>query len=345
MRKTVTAFASIALACAFLTACGQETLDSRQLDENSGLAYKHGSTTPFTGTVEWANQIPDALQQYWTNAVGQTLSNNLATCKTQYKNGVMDGLATCSTSSGQKAFELTYQHEAYEGDSKLYNPNSGVLIREFHWSAGRLNGTAKIYTDDGKQLLQEVSWKDGAQNGRVRTWDVNGTPISDSIWSNGKIVSGKYAQNTGVAEYKDGQLDGPATWTLPNSQAMFAKGSYSAGQRVGTWDDWGQSIGNTVGPSGIASLTFEPALAGPGDEFLAKVSHLVSNWINGRVDGAVRGYDGNDHLVFSCHVKNGLLDGPFEYISPVYGKVLLTFQNGAQTSTVRTVLDPNATSL
>jgi hypothetical protein len=52
-------------ATGLLLGCGQSKVDARQLDWNNGLAYLHGETTPFTGTVEWTDRIPRDLVAYW----------------------------------------------------------------------------------------------------------------------------------------------------------------------------------------------------------------------------------------------------------------------------------------
>lgn len=326
------AAAIVAAVCTQLTGCGGGRVDARQLDWSNGLAYKHGSTTPFTGTVEWTDRVPDALQQYWSNVLGSNLNGSAASCETQFANGVIDGMATCSASNGQKIVEVSFKQEAYDGDSRFFNPNTGKLNRKLHWSGGKLDGTAEIYSDDGEHLVQKVTWKQGVQDGTTKVWSTDGTLLTDTIWSSGRTISGKINDSKGSYEYKDGQLDGPATWLARNGRDVIAKGSYSAGKRVGAWEDLGSSAKDLIEQNWMFGPgILDQALQQLQTDFNAVPSqgeHVKSNWSAGVLDGDVKIFDKHDNLILAFHAQNGILNGPFQYLSVLHGMRHFTFTNG-----------------
>jgi len=96
-------------ATGLLLGCGRSKVDARQLDWNNGLAYLHGETTPFTGTVQWTDRILRDLAAYWKDATATDLTAAASLCETQYSSGVPDGLSSCSAAGGQKLFELSFK--------------------------------------------------------------------------------------------------------------------------------------------------------------------------------------------------------------------------------------------
>jgi len=282
--------------------------------------------------LDGAQLVPDALQKYWSSVLGSNLNDSAAACETHFAKGVIDGLATCSASNGKKVLEVSFKQEAYEGDSRFYNPSTGKLNRELHWSAGKLDGRSEIYSDDGEHLLQKVTWKNGVQDGPTMVWSPDGTLLTDTVWSNGRTISGKTNDATGSYEYKDGQLDGPSTWLARNGQDVVAKGSYSAGKRVGAWEDWGSSAGDLILQNweshGILAAASQHLLPADFDYISFDGAYVKSNWSNGVLDGDVQIFVNGNNLIVAFHAKNGVLDGPFQYLSAEHGMRKFTFTDG-----------------
>jgi len=326
MRNQLSLIPVLAATC--LLGCGQNKLDARQLDWNNNLAYQHGATTPFTGTVEWTDRVPTDLAVYWKNATATDLAGVASSCETQYANGVPAGLSTCSTASGQELFELTYRNEQYEGVSKFYNAATGALNRRISWAEGKLNGTVEIYTDDGKQLLQRVSWKAGVEDGPVKTWAANGTALTDATWRNGKPLSGKVIDAKCSCQYKDGELDGPTIWTAQNGNVL-AKGSFVNGKRDGAWEDWGESASDLVFGWSHGRGVLVPTMQ-INNFSIDGITHVMSNWTNGSVNGDVRAFGDQGNLRVAFRATNNAIDGLFQYTTTSGGTDNVPFRQGAR---------------
>lgn len=188
--------AAIAAAISIpLAACGGERVDARQLDWNNGIAYKHGTTDPFTGIVEWKTSLPDAIDSYWNNnsepgVVKPTAEMVLGGCTTAFSNGVLDGQATCVGPNGNELLDVSFKNEVPNGDSKIYDPKSGKLYQEVHWKSGQLDGEQEIFGADGSHLVKH--WKGGVVDGEVKAWNAKGAVIADFQESQGRAMSGKF---------------------------------------------------------------------------------------------------------------------------------------------------------
>jgi len=318
----------IVAVTSLLLGCGQSKLDARQLDWSNDLAYQHGNTTPFTGTVEWNDRVPRDLAAYWKNATGTDLASVASSCETQYANGVPGGLSTCSTAGGQKLFEVTYKNEQYDGVSKFFNATSGKLNREISWTGGKLDGTVEIYTNDGKQLLQRVSWKNGVEDGPVKTWTEGGDVLTDAVWREGKPAEGKVVDSKCSCEYKDGALDGPSTWTGPNGD-VIARGSFVHGKRDGAWEDWGESASNLIFGWSHGQGVLVPTMQ-INNFSIDGITHVTSAWTNGDVEGDVRAFGSQGNLRAEFHAHNNEIEGPFQYVSTSDMADSVSFTNGVR---------------
>ncbi|NYE30038.1 antitoxin component YwqK of YwqJK toxin-antitoxin module [Rhodanobacter sp. K2T2] len=312
MRKTTVGIALFTLVGALLTACGQETLDSRQIDNNGGLAYKHGSTDPFTGVVAFKDTIPSNLQDYWTANIatvpGHPVNQVLSACEEHYVKGLPDGGAWCEGTGGHKAFVLHYKDEQFDGPSTLYNADTGELIKDQSWSAGKLEGTVKTYTYDGKQLISRVDWKDGLPDGTVQQWNTRGEATINAIYKAGQIDSGTFSTDDGTfkstTEFRDGKPNGAFVKVLEQGDPL-QKGVFADGQREGEWDD--QSIGVTETYNQIhrscwdAKIDLGHALTSP--------AHIDSHWKQGKLDGEAKAWDVDGKLLFDLHFSDGSLVG------------------------------------
>lgn len=321
MCKTAKTLISIALVCGLLTACGQEILDSRQIDNNGGLAYKHGSNDPYTGVIEFKDTIPTDLEEYWKTNVasvpGHPTEQVLSGCQERYVKGLPDGDAWCDGTGGHKAFEFHYTNKQFDGPSKLYNADTGDLIKDQSWSEGKLDGTVKTYTYDGKQLLAQVDWKEGVPDGVVKEWNIQGEQITDAIYKAGQVDSGKWGTDDGSAktstEYNDGKPNGKFL-KLSKQGDVLQKGQYVDGLSEGTWEYRGEDTGFIIAKLSDSFLVFPINL-----DALGKAVLIDSHWSHGKVDGEMRGWDKDGKPMFDFHLINGLLDGPNQTVAQPSG--------------------------
>jgi antitoxin component YwqK of YwqJK toxin-antitoxin module len=318
MRKKQIALVAIMMICAGVMGCSRETLDSRQIDETGGLAYKHGSTEPFTGTVEFKDTIPNELQNYWSkNTAGiqgvPLVTMNLAGCEEHFTKGLADGDASCIGTGGQTALTLRYKDEQLDGPSKLYNLETGALVKEVTWSQGRLDGLVKVYTYDGKQKTAEANWSDGSIDGSVKQWNAQGVQITDATYKAGQIVSGTIGTDNGTTRTSSVYGDGNANTSYTSSTEqgdILQKGLLVGGLRVGKWEDRDAAaaviINQIVSGNGLLPVTSDD---------IVKAARIESLWINGKIDGEMRGWYKDDKPFFIFHFSNDLLDGSIQIVT------------------------------
>jgi len=345
MRKTAMMLASAALVCALLTACGQETLDSRQIDTTGGLAYKHGSDDPFTGTVAFKDTIPNNLENYWTTNIGSTpgrstTAQDLTGCEEHFAKGLVDGDAFCTGTGGDKAFTLHYADEQIDGPSKLYNPETGALVKSLNWSGGKLNGEAKIYTYDGKQLVSQVPWNNGQADGAVKAWNTKGDQITDAVYKSGQIDSGTVGTDDGSTktstQFHDGKPNGPYT-KLTEQGDIVQKGSFADGLRNGAWEDRDLSVEDII----VQIVTASSAMPVNYND-ISNATRVVSHWSLGKVDGEMQGWDKDGELFFDFHFVNGALEGPNQVVTRETGTLQTFNLKGGQLAATDSVTSDGA---
>jgi antitoxin component YwqK of YwqJK toxin-antitoxin module len=346
MRKKQIALVAIMMICAGVMGCSRETLDSRQIDETGGLAYKHGSTEPFTGTVEFKDTIPNELQGYWTkNTAGipglPPVTTNLAGCEEHFTKGLVDGDATCIGTGGQPALSLHYKDELFDGPSKLYNLETGALVKDLTWSKGRLDGVVKVYTYDGKQMVNQVNWSDGSIDCSVKQWNAQGVQITDAAYKSGQIDHGTVGTDAGSVktstEYHDGTPNGVFT-KLTDQGVVLQKGLYVDGQRSGPWEDSGLDAQNLISDINTAS-----SILPVNYHDMIEATRVESHWIQGKVDGEMKGWDESGKPFFDLHFSNGVLDGLNQVVTRDTGS-MQTFNVNAGRLVAGQASTPNASA-
>ena len=318
MRKTAKTLTSAALVCSLLAACGQDTLDSRQIDTAGGLAYKHGSDDPFTGTVAFKDTIPNNLENYWTTNIASTPgrstnAQDLTGCEEHFAKGLVDGDAFCTGTGGDKAFTLHYADEQFDGPSKLYNPETGALVKSLNWSSGKLNGETKIYTYDGKQLVSQVPWNNGQADGAVKAWNTKGEQVTDAVFKNGQIDSGTVGTDDGSTkistEFREGKPNGQYT-KLTEQGDVVQKGTFVGGLRDGAWEDRDLSVEDI-----IVQVTTAASAMPVNYHDISNATRVVSHWSSGKMNGEMQGWDKDGKLFFDFHFVNGVLEGPNQVVT------------------------------
>lgn len=276
-----------------LTGCSSEKIDSRQLDLNNGLVYKHGSDNPFTGEVVFKDSMPNELAAYWNNQIdnvvisGPAAQNIISDCTVHYTAGLIDGHSTCTDQKGNVILELNYKNQAYDGVSKLSNPDTGNVVAYLPWKNGKWNGKLKVFTWNGKLVVNDATWKDGS------------------------IDSGKIINQTGEYEYEDGKKNGPAR--LIGGNSVIATGSYKDDQRDGAWVDSGTGAHYE---SWLDTLErTNAALYG----ILLNISKIDSSWVNGKLEGKISFYGQNNTLLADASASNGVIVPGSMHVYPING--------------------------
>lgn len=295
MKKNAQAWMFLALTplAISLTGCGSEKIDSRQIELNNGLVYKHGSDNPFTGEVAFKGSMPSELAAYWNNQIdnivisGPAAQNIISDCTVHYAAGIIDGNSTCTDQKGNVILEVDYKNGEYDGVSKLSNPDTGNVVANLSWRNGKWDGKLKVFTWNGKLVVNDATWNDGS------------------------IDSGKVINRTGEYEYEDGKKNGPAR--LIGGNSVIATGSYKDDQRDGEWVDSGSA--SYYEPWLDTLYRTNSALSG----ISINVSRVDSNWVNGKLEGKISFYRNGNILFADASTSNGEIVPGTLHIYPING--------------------------
>ncbi|MEW9572256.1 hypothetical protein ABQJ54_10885 [Rhodanobacter sp. Si-c] len=274
------------VSAALLGGCGGEKLDARQLDWSNGLAYKHGDTEPFTGTVAFNDELPNNAIAFWrAHAMPTThmqAQDALTGCTETFVKGLAEGDVHCEGVTGKQALTFRIKNEAVEGEAEIDYPNSGDRALELNFSAGVLDG-------------------------RQRIWSSHGEKIMDATYANNAPVDGQvYGGDGSVVHYKDGKLNGPAVYFDRYNKGPQSEGQYVDGARDGEWQD-ANSSGNRIFQ---AIITSQPTPALP-DNYRWGVYSLKSHWDHGSPRGEVQGFDKDGQLIFDWTLTDKGLEGDY----------------------------------
>jgi antitoxin component YwqK of YwqJK toxin-antitoxin module len=307
----------------FLVACGNEAIDSRQVDVNQGLAYKHGSDDPFTGTIAFKGafgDMPDAVKGYVntqmnTKPTAVYALNTVAgfECDVGYVKGLMDGSTKCTNSSGDTFLTVSIANEKLDGASTIRNPTTGVLYAELKWKAGDYDGKQVYYSDDGKTAIDEFTILNDAKDGREVMKDATGKTILDGVWAQGKPLSGILSVGNDTFTYANGKKNGPASLYANSADDSRSEGSLKDNIRVGDWVDAGQLISPIFG----SVLNQDTVSLGQASDAIhndfENTTKLTSTWENGQLVGKLQGFDKTGKLLVSMGVKDSKPDGAVNY--------------------------------
>ncbi|OOG65636.1 hypothetical protein B0E46_04690 [Rhodanobacter sp. B04] len=327
-------------ACALLlAACGKEVVDSRQIDVNDGLAYKHGLDDPYTGIVSFKgfDSMPEAIKNYWITNENFGLQGWLQVavsaqvdCDVSYTKGLANGPVKCTNPSGDTLLTAAIADERFDGSSTIRNPLTGKLFAELNWKAGNRDGKQLYYAADGETVIEEVHYASGQKDGREIERSTSGDVLTDGIWGQGKPVSGKIRTKTdrdltAVATFVDGTLDGPATIYGYKDQPP-AVGSFKKGMRDGPWTDNQASSGGWRGDIYQNNQAFNSVFGTEGSLTEKEIVNgfdqckvFKSNWANGALQGPLECTAGNGTVVLSMTMDGSKIVGSFLYHDVITG--------------------------
>lgn len=191
-RLTVLVFACI--ASALLSGCSGK-IDAREVREIRGLIYKHNAEDPFTGTLTNYEEVASSFRGH-------------GTCELEVKNGLPDGVLTCTRNSGGPLAKIHFKAGKKDGLDEFWEPQSGNLMRRISWRAGLQDGAAEYFNPSNQKMVAKVTWKAGRKEGEEKGWDVLGEALlTDLVWKDGR-QTGFSKRGETEASYKDGKLHG-----------------------------------------------------------------------------------------------------------------------------------------
>lgn len=144
-----------------------------------------------------------------------------------YKGDIMDGLPHgqgISYENGLRIYEGSFEHGVYQGEGRLYSPNTGELIYEGGFLEGEFSGTGRLYEPGRQYLIYEGSFRLGQFDGEGKEYDEDGSLRYEGEYKLG-LYHGKgvyYEPSTGMVleegEFRNGYLATPKALLEPEEE-------------------------------------------------------------------------------------------------------------------------------
>lgn len=325
-----------------LTGCGSQSIDSRDIEFNGGLAYQVNHQDPFTGIVTYVHNTPDIVSKLYAAASWGGYRGNAAwniqrnfICSFHYKDGLMEGDVECKDDSGNRVASFSIKKGLFDGAASLYSPfDSKKKYAELKWSSGTLDGDQELYGKDGETVIDEFDVTDGKKDGREVVRDESGNVVADGKWSNGKPESGSLVTISGgvissVITYADGLKQGKATFYSNWPGGPFVStGEFDKDARVGAWNDVAETksaVESNIDLSRIPVLAQFPIYNGD-DAAFKFCSSYKSIWSQGHLAGRVECFDIRQRPILEFEIENGQLVGDITYHTPNSGEIVTIHQ-------------------
>ena len=130
------------------------------------------------GQIGYKGELIKGIQQgtwidYFTNGRKQEEVN--------YKDGILHGMTTWWSKTGQKLGEINFENGKYAGESLGWFPN-GQAREKMYYKDGELDGTATWWQLDGKKWIEAV-FKNGKRIGECKIlseWDLEKLAVERS---------------------------------------------------------------------------------------------------------------------------------------------------------------------
>lgn len=134
--------------------------------------------------------------------------------KTEYKDGLKNGLQTRYNREGKKFATVNYQNNQKNGFETYYYPDGSIRL-EVEYKNGKRNGQMRSFNPDGV-LVRSGSYKDDLEEGYFKVFSTKGKLISLTMYTYGK------QNNISVRYYASGNLQSvvPFTNNLANGMAI-----------------------------------------------------------------------------------------------------------------------------
>jgi antitoxin component YwqK of YwqJK toxin-antitoxin module len=156
--------------------------------------------------------------QYYTNG-------NIKT-RTNYENGVIDGLQIGYYENGNIKFEASFKNNKLNGITIGYYENGNIKAQDVY-IAGILNGEVTAYFENGEMERNEI-YNNGKKEGISKVFYDNGQLKSEMFYKNSKVegIENLYDRNGNLvlkASYKNGELDEILNSTNSNTVGTIDK--------------------------------------------------------------------------------------------------------------------------
>lgn len=317
--KHLKAFVALSVVAA-LAGCTSR-IPSGQLDFDNGVAYKHGSNTPYSGIADF-DTMPDFARDisFDTNLDEHSYLNIGAIdhCAVSFKTGAIEGNTTCYHRDGAKALFFTLHRGRLDGKAIRYN-RDGDAVFDTSWRDGALAGKQRIYSPDGKYLIHAWTVRDGHKRGEeVRQTDT-GDDLADGTWSDEGKFTGTllYTKWNTVFTLREGVKDGVfRAFTDPGYDKVLVEGDYEKGLPSGKWIFHGQGTFYTYGENDFSIRDLGYTRAFYELTNLDAIRTLEVHWKAGHLEGRVRGYDQEKNQIVAFDMKDGQITAPVERDDP-----------------------------
>lgn len=178
-----------------LQAC-TEKIDARQTQTIQGLIYKLNVSDPYTGTL--TNFEPKNFGLFVHGA-----------CDVGVKNGILDGIASCSLDNGVKFIEIPYVGGRQTGTMKQWNDSTKKLIAKIDFKDGVKDGVEEHFNPENEKMVASIHWTLNKKNGEEKIWDVSGENLlTKLVWKDDGIQNGYSKSGERENNYKDGDYHG-----------------------------------------------------------------------------------------------------------------------------------------
>lgn len=174
----------------------------------------------FIGLVGSEPPIRNGIEKKMDSKTGNLLS------KTEWKNGVQDGLAEIYNPVTKKLIsQINFVKGNKDGLQKEWTEDGSMQLVDLMWIAGKATGYQKFLNTDNGKLLVDLTWKDGKESGFITTGYLNFKHEEhfmkdgllhgiykeydvDNIYDSNHNASSLKVYLATTANYKDGKLDG-----------------------------------------------------------------------------------------------------------------------------------------
>lgn len=178
-----------------------------------------------------------------------------------YKGSIQDGLPNgqgISYENGLRIYEGAFLHGLYQGEGRLYSPNTGELIYEGGFLEGEFSGAGRLYEPGRQYLIYEGSFRLGQFDGEGKEYDEDGSLRYEGEYKLG-LYHGKgvyYEPSTGMVleegEFRNGYLVTPMALLEPEKDRKETPGPQESEENSGEENE-AQTLWDAEGEDGMES--------------------------------------------------------------------------------------------
>lgn len=316
---------AVLISMTALSGCASK-IESSQLDYDNGIAYKHDSTTPFTGIAHFDGkpEVVAQVERLLRDPAPLYSNGNVAWtdhCDIHFTNGVIEGHVACFQRNGDQALSFDIHSGRIDGEAIEYN-RDGSKAFDFHWRDGALEGDQTVYAHEGNYAVHSWHVEGGHKRGKEIRRYSDGDDLAEGTWGEDGQFTGILLMPADFKLYtlKDGVKDGPFK-TLdtddPSLKRIAVEGSYRNDQVDGTWTYHGRVA------MGAARNQLIAARPSEGFRRLTDIREgetVMVTWKEGTPSGPFTIDDKDHHILLAFNVDDGEITAPIKRFDPSSGK-------------------------